>query len=299
MKFITLQITTRNRLEDLKVSLVKNATFIQDERVHTLICVDGSDDGTYDYIKNNFPNIELIENKKSIGLIGSRNRMMSLTKTPFAVSLDDDAHFLSNTNVDTILNHFSTHPDCAVIAFRIYWGKNEMQFIPDQEKAHRVRGFVGCGHAWRMEHWNRIRPYPEWFVFYGEEEFAGYELFKENLEIHYVPEIFIQHRVDVNARKSNKDFLSRNRKAIRSGWYLWLLFVPLKYFPKYWTYSVYTQLRTKVLKGHLKVLIALVLAVFDLLFNIPRLLLFKNRLTELEYEQYLQLIPSKIYWSPK
>lgn len=296
MQQITLQITTRNRLEDLKISLEKNQTFLNDGRVHTIICVDGSNDDTFSYIKNNYPTIELIQNPQNIGLIGSRNRMMALTKTPFAVSLDDDAHFLSKQNAESILNYFSSHPECAVMAFRIYWGKNEIHFVPDQERSHRVKTFVGCGHAWRMEHWNRIRPYPEWFVFYGEEEFAGYELFKNNLEVHYVPSIFIQHRVDIKARRNYADFVQRHRRSLRSGWYLLWMFLPIERIPKIGLFSIYSQFRSYVFKGNLRVLRAMILAGIDVIKNFLRLFRQANRLSASEFNIYQSLPPAKVYW---
>jgi hypothetical protein len=36
-----------------------------------------------------------------------------------------------------------------------------------------VKSFVGCGHAWRMKAWHEIPNYPEWFEFYGEENYAS------------------------------------------------------------------------------------------------------------------------------
>ena len=134
------------------------------------------------------------------------------------------------------------------------------------------------------------------FVFYGEVVFAGYEVFKQNLQIHYVPDIFIQHRVNINERKNNNDYVLRNRRAIRSGWYLWILFIPLKYIPKYWLYSVYTQLRTKVIKGDYKVLAALIMAFNDVMFNTLKLIRNRNRLTSDEYQNYLKIPSPKIYW---
>ena len=292
MKQITLQITTRNRLADLKESLRLNEAFIKDVRVHTILCVDGSEDDTYTYIQLHYPEIELIHNSKSIGLIASRNRMMALTKTAYSVSFDDDAHFLSKNNADNIVSYFESHPDCAVMAFRIYWGKEPIEFIHDAEIPMRVRGFVGCGHAWRMAHWNQIMSYPEWFVFYGEEEFAGYELFKKEFEIHYAPSVFIQHRVDIHARKNQNDYFTRNRRAIRAGWYLWLLFIPIKYIPKYWIYSTYKQ----IAKFDISVFFALIAALIDCLLNAGKIIRNSNRLTKVEYQTYLALIPAKIYW---
>lgn len=296
MKQITLQITTRNRLEDLKVSLKINRPILINEKVHTIICVDGSSDDTFNFVKNNYPEIELIKNEQSVGLIASRNKMMSLTKTPFAISLDDDAHFLSEGSVELVSKYFLDNPNCAVIAFRIYWGKDEFHYVQDDNLPIRVRGFVGCGHAWRMQHWKQIRPYPNWFVFYGEEEFASYELFKHNLEIHYVPNIFIQHRVDVKGRKKESDYLLRNRRSLRSAWYIWLMFVPYSFIIKNWTYSVYAQFRLKVFKGQPMIFFVVLTAFMDLLFNLPRIFAAKNRFTMVEYMNYLKLPQPRIYW---
>jgi GT2 family glycosyltransferase len=298
MKLITLQITTRNRLNDLKISLKKKKDFLKDKRLHVIICVDGGDDMTADFIKKNYPEIELIHNTISRGYIYCRNLMMSQTKTPFAISLDDDAHFLSDNNVDSIINHFELHGNCAVIGFRILWSKSKYNNISVVEGAQRVRSFVGCGHAWRMEGWRRIRPYPEWFEFYGEEDFASYELFKNGLEVHYFPDIFVQHRVDVNARKSDADYLVRNRRSLRSGWYLWLMFIPTKYIPKYWAYSVYAQFKNKIFKNNPVVFFSLLLALLDILIHIKKIIKGANRLTDFEYSNYLKLHPTKIYWKP-
>ena len=298
MKQITLQITTRNRLEDLKISLRLNFPILSNESVHTIICVDGSNDDTFNFIRKNYPEIELIKNEKSIGLIASRNKMMSLTKTPFAISLDDDAHFLSKDNVELILKYFSLHSYCAVVAFRIYWGQEELDYVHDKNLPCRVRGFVGCGHAWRIQHWRQIRPYPNWFVFYGEEEFASYELFKKNLEIHYVPDILIQHRVDVKARKYDSDYFWRNRRSLRSAWYLWIMFIPWRKIPSKWSYSVYAQFRLKVTKDPVRIIFSVFLAIMDLIFNIPRILVNTNRLSKIQYTDYLELPNTKIYWKP-
>jgi GT2 family glycosyltransferase len=296
MKEITLQITTHNRSEDLKFSLEKNKSLINDVRVHTLICVDGRDDDSYSFIANTYPNIQIIQNLKCLGYIANRNRMMTLTHTPYAISLDDDAHFLGNNSVDSILNYFNDNPICAVIAFRIYWGQEDISFMQCNESPSRVRGFVGCGHAWRISHWKQIKPYPEWFIFYGEEEFAGYKLFKKQLEVHYNPKIFIHHRVNINSRKKDNDYLTRNRRSISSGWYLCFMFVPFKHIPKYWIYSFYSQIRRKLMKGDIAIIWILMKAILDIILNFPKIISFSDRLSESQHKDYLKLVPTKIYW---
>lgn len=64
-------------------------------------------------------------------------------------------------------------------------------------------------------------------------------------------------------------------------------------------YSLWMQFKLKVFKGDFKALQALVLALFDLVWNMPRILKNSNRLTEEEYNAYNQLPETKIYWQPE
>lgn len=296
MKIITLQITTRNRLEELKVSLNENEEFINSENVHTIICVDGSSDETLKFIESNYPKIQLIQNKKSIGLIASRNKMMELTKTSFAISLDDDAHFISKNNVESILEFFSDNPNCAVIAFRIYWGMTKLVELKTNLKPELVSGFVGCGHAWRMDHWRRINPYPEWYRFYGEEDYAAINLIKQNLEIWYNPKIFIHHRVDVLDRKKKKEHIWRKIKSLRAGWFNIITFYPNAQMIKSLIYSFYIQI---IKIRSIFQFFTFIFVVLNVVFCIQKLLLERSRtkpLTTKQFKYYKSLLSTRVYF---
>jgi GT2 family glycosyltransferase len=150
-----------------------------------------------------------------------------------------------------------------------------------------------------MQAWRDIPNYPEWFVFYGEEEFASYQLFKKNWEIHYLPEVLVNHRVNVKSRRNNADYTIRLRRSLRSGWYLFFLFYPLKTIPREMVYSLWIQFKIKVFKGDFKALLAIGLALCDLVWNIPKIMKNSNRLTQKEYESYNQLPETKLYWQPE
>jgi len=294
----SILITTKNRLNDLSFTLAKINSLIKAKGVTCVVYDDGSADGTYEYVKNNFPNIQLQRNAISKGYIFCRNKMLNETKADFAISLDDDAHFLTDTPLKSILNYFEEHPKCGLLALRIFWGLQEPKETVSIKKAHRVQGFVGCAHVWRMQTWREIPHYPEWFVFYGEENFASYQLFKKHWEVHYLPEVLVHHRVDVKARRSQADYTLRLRRSLRSGWYLFFLFYPLKFIPKKMVYSLWIQFRYKVFQGDFNALQAIVLAMFDLVWNMPRIIKNSNRLTEKEYQAYNKLPETKLYWNP-
>jgi len=289
-------ITTKNRIKDLAITLAKMKDLLDSKDVDCIICDDGSNDGTSDFIKIEYPNIQLIKNSESKGLIFSRNRLLNLTTTEYAISLDDDAHLITNDSLELIKKYFDKNINCGLIALRIFWGLEEPIINLSNEISHRVQGFVGCGHVWRMKAWRNIPNYPAWFVFYGEEDFAAYQLFKIKWEVHYLPEVLVHHRVDVKARKSQADYVIRLRRSLRSGWYLFILFYPIVAIPKKMLYSIWIQLKLKVFKGDFKALQAIVLALLDLAWTFPKTIKNSNRLTQKEMDAYANLPKTKTYW---
>jgi glycosyltransferase involved in cell wall biosynthesis len=295
----SILITTKNRLTDLAFTLQKiNYLLIQDT-VECVVFDDGSTDGTYEYVQEKFPLIQLRSNAVSKGYIFCRNKMLNETKAVYAISLDDDAHFVTENSLESIQQYFEENIHCALIAMRIFWGLDEPVSKVYSEKPHRVQGFVGCAHAWRMKAWRDIPNYPEWFVFYGEENFASYQLFKKYWQIHYLPQVLVNHRVDAKSRRNNADYTVRLRRSLRSGWYLFFMFYPILTIPRKMGYSLWVQFKLKVFKGDFKAFQAIVLALLDLVWNMPRILKNSNRLTKKEYELYIQLPETKLYWQPE
>lgn len=200
-KKFSILITTKNRKDDLAFTLLKIHHLLNREDVECLICDDGSNDGTTVFIETNYPKILLIKNSKSKGLIYSRNRLLGLVSAEYAISIDDDLHFITQDPLELIEKKFNENSKIALLGFRIYWSLREPEIIFTDEVSHRMKSFAGGANVWRMEAWRHIPDYPDWFVFYGEEDFASYQLFKKNWEIHYLPEVLVNHRVDLKSQK--------------------------------------------------------------------------------------------------
>lgn len=295
----SILITTKNRKTDLGFTLNKINYLLEDATVICVVFDDGSTDGTYEYVKQNFPSIKLQRNPISKGYIFCRNKMLNEAQSEFAISLDDDAHFVTENPLECIKSLFDKKSNCGLIALRVFWGVQEPVPTISNKTSHRVQGFTGCAHAWRMKAWRDIPNYPEWFVFYGEENFASYQLFKKRWEVQYLSEVLVNHRVDVKSRRNNADYTVRLRRSLRSGWYLFFLFYPINAIPRRMAYSLWIQLKLKVFQGDFKALKAIGLALLDLIGAIPQIVKNSNRLTNKEYDMYNQLPETKIYWQPE
>ncbi|WP_158844258.1 glycosyltransferase family 2 protein [Algibacter sp. L1A34] len=295
---ISILISTKNRKIDLEITLSKISNLISRDDVECVVFDDGSDDDTFEFLQKQKQGITVLRNERSKGYLYCRNKMLNETNADYAISLDDDAHFLTDNVFENICDHFKEYPDCGVAAFRLFWGLNEPKETVTKEITTEVSSFVGCGHVWRMKAWHTIPNYPEWFVFYGEENFASLQLFKNNWKIYYLPRILVNHRVDLNIRKSNPDYGVRLRRSLGAGWNVFFLFYPLKKAIRLVFYSVWIQVKTKVLKGNYKAAISILKALLDLVLNFRKLLKQRNTLTKEEFNTYSKLENAKIYWKP-
>jgi GT2 family glycosyltransferase len=298
-KRFSILITTKNRKDDLDFTLQKIQYLLDREDVKCIICDDGSTDETYSFIQENYPEIQLIQNKRSKGLIYSRNRLMDLVTSEFAISIDDDLHFVTNNPLEIIEKAFEGNPKIALFSFRIFWDLEEPQTIHCNQVSHQMKSFAGGANVWRMKAWHDVPDYPAWFVFYGEEDFTSYQLFKKHWEIHYLPEILVNHRVNLKSRKKNADYSLRLQRSLRSGWYLYFLFYPLSVIPQKLGYSIMVQFKTKVFKGDLKALQAIFFALINLFISTPKIIKNTNRLSMQEYKRYQKLEDTKLYWKPE
>lgn len=299
MNKTTILIPTKDKLEDLKVTLDSLSDIILSNKVDCIICDDGSNsNNSIEFVNKNYPMILVLKNKKSKGIHFTRNLMFSKVKTPYALCLDDDVSLITKDVLALIEFYFENNTRCGIIAFRIYWNKIYPKITLCDEKNTPVKSFGAGACACRMSYLNKIPKFLDWFVFYGEEDFAAMHLFKKGWEVHYVPEILVQHRVDIKTRKKDKDYKLRLRRSLRSGWYLYLLFYPLKLIPKRFIYTFWMQIKLKVFKGDGQALLAIIQAMWDVVFNLPRLIKNANRFTNAEFLHYQQLPEAKLYWKP-
>jgi len=295
----SIAITTKNRLKDLIVTLNSLREILLRSDVELLICDDLSTDGTQAFLKENYSNATLIFNKKSKGLIANRNVLNNSARGEYIISLDDDLNFLTKNPLEKIESYFKQNLDVVLLSFRIFWSIEKPSSISTNEIDRQVKSFAGGSHVIKRSFWNSIPGYPSWFKFYGEEDYLSYYVFKYNKQIHYFPKILTHHRVNLLSRKKHKDYRLRLRRSLRSGWYLYFMFYPLREIPKRFLYTLYIQIKMKTCKGDVKATIAIFQALLDVVINIPRLIKYSNRLSNQEFKEYQNLPETVLYWKPE
>lgn len=263
---ISLLIATKNRLSSLKRTIEKSEWLIKNPLVETIICDDGSSDGTHEYLKSIKHNIKILRNERSRGIHFSRNLLLNNTKSSYAISLDDDTSFINEFEINQLISYFEINQNCSVIAFKIIWSTaNELRYQP-KNQVFPVKSFGAGASAINIAHWRNIPDLPVWFQFYGEEDIISLNFLRVGKYVHFNDNFIVQHHVNLSDRKRNKrDYYRRLRLSLRAGWMIYLMFFPPRRALKSISYSIYSQFSRKVMRGELYVLIILCLCLVDVL----------------------------------
>lgn len=90
---------------------------------HTIyLSVDGEPEGTYDYLKKVFPEIEILYSPKNQGPGGARQYGIDNTTEPFLTFMDSDDLLSSLSALYTIMNHFD---DTTVAVYTTFLSQQE------------------------------------------------------------------------------------------------------------------------------------------------------------------------------
>ncbi|QDU32291.1 N-glycosyltransferase [Poriferisphaera corsica] len=91
---VTILVTTKNRKDELGVAL--DSCVNQAGVNEVFVLDDGSDDGTYEYVQENYPSIRIERQEESLGVIRARNYGVERAKSDVVITIDDDCVFQNN-----------------------------------------------------------------------------------------------------------------------------------------------------------------------------------------------------------
>ncbi len=162
-------ITTKNRKDDLHRAIA--SALAQTADIEILVVDDGSDDGTAEMVRAEFPAVRLYRSEQSEGLIKQRNRAARLASSPFIFSIDDDAAFSSPNIVAETLAEFD-HPRIGAVAIPyidVCRSDTVNQQAPDAPGRYVTYSYIGTAHALRRDLFLKLHGYRPFLVHQGEE----------------------------------------------------------------------------------------------------------------------------------
>ena len=132
---ISVIIPTYNRKETLKRAI--QSVLIQSYTPYEIIIIDdGSDDGTKEWLKDNFPNVKYIYQMNS-GVSSARNKGIKFARGDWIALLDSDDEWLPSKLKDQA-NEIESNPAAKFLHTNEIWIRNGVRV--NQMKKHKKYG---------------------------------------------------------------------------------------------------------------------------------------------------------------
>jgi GT2 family glycosyltransferase len=215
-----ISIATHNRLPELQRTLAVIAA-LNPPPDELLICADGCNDGTPDFVRAQFPTAKLIEHPAPAGSIRSRIELMHAATSDIVISLDDDSYPLDTDFITRVRDLFATHPSVAVASFPQRTDEFPETLAQQDFGPPRYTGnYVNAAAAFRRSVYLDLPGWPPEFEHaYDESDYtlqclaAGYGVF-------FAPAIVIRHHF--TSLKRN-EIRTHHRHARNEQWSMWRL----------------------------------------------------------------------------
>lgn len=273
----SILIVSKNRKEDLLKTLNIIHLLIKDSKVEVLVFLDGCTDSSENLI-NELTWVRWFSSSKSIGASAARHQLYPSANSEILIGLDDDAHPLNGDFVSKIQYLFNVNPNVGILAFEEIRGvfpsdEEALKRSENKKKEYLTSEFIGCGFAIKKSVYNITNGFPVWIDIYGEESCLSIEVLNKGYDILYSNEIKINHRVNKEQRKLNKQNYFRFEKQLKNSAYYFLVYYPFplyNIFKLYWhNFRKYALTDWRCCKIYFK-------NIFIVLIHTPKILRYRN-----------------------
>ena len=219
---VSIGIATKNRWQDLEVTLNKLVKFNLDQRIPILIYDDHSDQPC-PFPWQTLPlNIQLQRFDESKGYIVRRNQLARAIQTKYYLSLDDDSYPVTGSLLEAIKFANSHDNDLFCLAFPIYNPVlEEYQSYSAQSQPYQVRSFIGCGHLLHLPRFLELEGYREELTHQGEEMEISARAIQKGYRCYHFPNLQIHHTASNQGRNWHRmDYYGARNQILWNDWFI-------------------------------------------------------------------------------
>ncbi|MEU5417922.1 glycosyltransferase [Streptomyces sp. NPDC020667] len=148
--------------------------------------------------------VTTVELDENLGVTGGRNaaldRLRQFGDIDVVIDLDDDGLLIHHDVFTHVQELFERHPRLGIVSFRIAdeTGHTQRRHVPRLRSGNPMHGgpvttFLGGGHALSATMLEQTGGWPDDFFFTHEETDLAWRALDAGWDIHYAPELLLQH----------------------------------------------------------------------------------------------------------
>lgn len=200
---------------------------------------NASDDGSVDAIREKYPSVNLIDNKKNVGFGSANNQALELAKGRFILLINPDTIVREDT-FSKMISFFESNPNCGIAGCKVLNPDGSLQLacrrgfpgpwtsftkvmglstlFPksklfarynltylDENQTYEVDAVSGAFMMIRREAYEKIGGFDPQFFMYGEDLDLCYRTQKAGYKVYYVHETEIIHYKGESTKRSSID----------------------------------------------------------------------------------------------
>ena len=218
LALVQIGIATKNRWDDLKVTLEKLRDFGLGS-LRILIFDDNSDNACPFDARAICSGAEMTRFDASCGYIVRRNEIAEAMNAKYYLSLDDDSFPIVGL-LEEAVAYAESLSDNFCLGFPIWEGGRQLNESV-LETPHQVRSFIGCAHLLDRQRFLGLGGYRSELIHQGEENEIAVRAFQEGLLCRRFPGFQIAHTAtNVGRSFYRMDYYGSRNKLLWNDWYL-------------------------------------------------------------------------------
>ena len=216
--------------------------------VEYIVVDNHSTDGSVPFLRSNFPEITIIENKKNTGFGHANNQAMKICRGRYILLINPDS-IVQHDTLHKMLEFFEHYRDCGMAGCKVLnpdaslqlacrrgfptplaalgkftglshffpkskvWGRYNLTYL-DPDETNEVEAISGSFMMLRRNVLDEVGSFDEDFFLYGEDLDLCYRVRQAGWKIYYYPGTSIVHHKGESARRSHVDIAGEFYRAM-------------------------------------------------------------------------------------
>lgn len=186
-----------------------------------IVADNGSEDGSLELIRQEYPGIMTIDNKENLGFAEGNNRAIrhaiSLGYT-YTLLLNNDTE-IEDDLISALFGHMEAHPEAGAVQPAIYWlnrraviwnGEGRYNALtgkiwsdknlPGDRHYRKAKWLTGCGMLVRNAAFKKTGLFNARFFLYYEDVELSFRIALEGYELHFLPQLRLYHEAGASGQ---------------------------------------------------------------------------------------------------
>ncbi len=125
---VTGSIVTYNNMSTIDTTLKTLFEFTKDIDFKLFVVDNNSTDGTVEHIKENYPQVEVIDHKKNVGFGAGHNIALNLIDSKYHVVINPDIVFIENS-IKKMVEYMDANEDIGILSPKVCYPNGKEQIL--------------------------------------------------------------------------------------------------------------------------------------------------------------------------